>query len=102
MNYIDRIERYIINDKAVIIFWKDGEKTVSKVNGDDKFDKEIGFMISFYKYLNTSLSKNEVRKISECIKDDKLKDYLFIVFNRYTYKNTIKAKKYLASLKEGK
>lgn len=100
MNKISEVQRYIINEKAVIIFWKDGEKTIAKVDVNDKFDKELGFMLAFHKYLNRHNSKNEMKKLYDCMKDDKFKDYLFIIFNRFTFKDTVKARKYLANLKK--
>ena len=102
MNYIDKMERYIINNKAVIIFWKDGNKTIAKVDEKDKFDKEIGFTLAFNKYLNRYSSKTEMKKIYDCISNDKFKEYLFILFNRFTFKDTNKARKYLENLKEEK
>lgn len=105
-NLINRIDRYIINDKAVIIFWNTGEKTIAKIDKNDKFDKEIGFMIAFSKYLYQirnirPYSKTEYKKIMNSIKDDKLKEYLFVIFNKYTFEDTIKSRNYLEKLKEG-
>lgn len=105
-NLINKINRYIINDKAVIVFWDTGEKTIAKIDDNDIFDKETGFMIAFSKYLYLlanarPYSKTEYKKIMSTIKDDKLKDYLFVIFNKYTFEDTNKAKKYLENLKEG-
>ena len=36
-NFINLINRYIINDKAVIIFWDTGEKTIAKIDRNDKW-----------------------------------------------------------------
>lgn len=101
---IDKIDRYIINENATIIFWKDGRKTISKVDKEDIFNKEIGFMLAVYKYLGlyevkTKWSKTELKKQLECVKTDKLYDFLFIEFNKYTFKDTNKAKRYLNELK---
>lgn len=103
MNWINEIDRYIVNNKAVIIFWKDGNKTIAKVDEKDEFDKEIGFMIAFNKGLNfyhsnRKISKTELKKIYECISNDKFKQYLFLLFNRFTFQDTIKSKKYLEGL----
>ena len=103
MNLINKIDRYIVNNKAVIIFWKDGNKTIAKVDEKDEFDKEIGFMIAFNKGLNfyhsnRKISKTELKKIYECISNDKFKQYLFLLFNRFTFQDTIKSKKYLEGL----
>lgn len=103
MNFINKIERYIINNKAVIIFWKSGDKTIAKVDEKDEFDKQVGFMIAFHKYLCQIInvrpySKTEYKKIIDSVKNDKLKEYLFIFFNKYTFQDTIKSRKYLESL----
>lgn len=101
---IDIIDRYIINKHATIIFWKDGNKTISKVDSEDTFNKEIGFMLAVYKYLclyykNPVLSKTELKKQLECIKEDQLYNFLFIIFNKYTFEDTVKSKRYLNELK---
>lgn len=65
------IERVIIKDPAVIIFWKDGDKTVSVAGKGDEFDAEFGFLLAVAKkmfgtyenymfYLNKSLKKNNL------------------------------------------
>ena len=104
--YLEHMKRYIINDKAVIIFWKNGEKTIAKCDGEDKFDKELGFMIAFYRYMMTYVnrygySKTEIKKVFECINNEKLKDYLFIYFNKATFQNTEKTRRFLSELKVG-
>lgn len=104
--YLEHMKRYIINDKAVIIFWNNGEKTIAKCDGEDKFDKELGFMIAFYRYMMTYVnkykySKTEIKKLFECINNEKLKDYLFIWFNKITFQNTEKTRKFLSELKVG-
>lgn len=105
MNYISKIQRYIINNKAVIIFWKDGHKTIAKVDEKDKFDKEIGFMIAFQKYIcfyanRIPFSKSELKKVYESLND--LKTYLFVFFNKYTFGNTVQTRKYLEKLEVSK
>ena len=100
-NMLDRIKKYIINDKAVIIFWKDGNKTVAVCDEEDKYDKELGFLIAFFKYVNRHESKSELKRLFTYIKDENLKDYLLIIFNRFTFKNYEKSRKYLKNLKEG-
>lgn len=101
---LDKIDRYIINENATIIFWKDGNKTISRVDVEDVFNKEIGFMLAVYKYLalysiKTVWSKTELKKELECVKTDKLYDFLFITFNKFTFKDTNKTKRYLSELK---
>lgn len=105
MNYIDKIQRYIINNKAVILFWKDGHKTIAKVDEKDKFDKEIGFMIAFQKYIcfyasRIPFSKGELKKVYQSLND--LKTYLFVFFNKYTFENTVQTRKYLEKLEVSK
>lgn len=98
---IDKIDRYIINENATIIFWKSGDKTISRVDPEDKFDKEIGFMLAVYKYIRLyedKYSKNELKKDLQCIKDSKLYDYLFIMFNKHTFEDTLKSRRYLEEL----
>ena len=101
MNMLDRIKKYIINDKAVIIFWKDGNKTVAVCEKEDTYDKELGFLIAFFKYANRHESKSELKRLFTYIKDENLKDYLLIIFNRFTFKDYEKSRKYLKNLKEG-
>lgn len=101
---LDKIDRYIINENATIIFWKDGNKTISKVDTEDVFNKEIGFMLAVYKYLalfatDPIWSKTEIKKSLDCIKTDRLYDFLFITFNKFTFKDTNKSKRYLSELK---
>lgn len=43
------IDRVIFNNPATIVFWKDGTKTVVKVNGGDVFNPEVGLMACFTK-----------------------------------------------------
>ena len=101
---LEKMDRYIINENATIIFWKDGTKTISRVDAEDTFDKEIGFMIAVYKYLGANYttprwSKTELRKQLNCVKGSKLYDFLFINFNKYSFQDTNKAKKFLSELK---
>lgn len=54
-------KKYIINKNAVILFWKDGTKTIIKRNKKDKYNKKLGFLIAFFqKY--SGLSKNQANK----------------------------------------
>lgn len=45
------IEDVIINPPAVIVYWKDGTKTVVKCQKGDKFDAEKGLALAIIKYL---------------------------------------------------
>ena len=46
---IPEIEKVIFNKPATIIFWKDGTKTVVKVQGKEKFNKEKGLAMAVAK-----------------------------------------------------
>lgn len=50
-------ERYIINENACILFWKNGEKTVVKRCADDAFNPRLAFLTAFFQ-----LSKNKANK----------------------------------------
>lgn len=113
---IDEIQSYIINNKAVIIFWKDGKKTVATVDERDTFDKELGFAISVFKYANIN-SKASYKRMLECIKEGTfitskqigekkvteeksyLKMFMEDYFNNVTFKDMEKSRKFLKSLK---
>lgn len=98
---IEDIQSYIINNKAVIIFWKDGKKTVATVDERDAFDKEFGFCLAVFKYMiiRNNISRNSYKREIECIKEEKLKDYLLENFNRVTFKDMEKSRKFLKALK---
>lgn len=98
---INKIKQYIINKHATIIFWKDGTKTISKLNACDDFDKEIGFMLAWFKqYCKAKkMSNNDYKRLMRCLNETSMKDYLFIIFNNETFKNAEKSRKYLYSLK---
>lgn len=113
---LEEIKDYIINDKSVIIFWKNGNKTVATVDDDDTFDAELGFAIAVFKYENRH-SKASYKRIMSCIKEGhyvtkknvngkvvtETKSYLkmFMVdyFNNITFKDIEKTRKFLKSLK---
>ena len=62
-------ERYIINKKATILFWKDGTKTIVKKSKDDKYDKEKAFLIAyFHKHCGTS--RNQANKYLKELKEE--------------------------------
>ena len=46
---VPEIEKVIFNKPATIVFWKDGTKTVVKVQGKEKFNKEKGLAIAIAK-----------------------------------------------------
>lgn len=47
--YVDYIEKIIVNNKAVIVLWKDKSKTTAVVQGNDEFDLERGIEICIFK-----------------------------------------------------
>lgn len=101
---LNDMERYIINENATVIFWKNGKKTIAKLDAEDKFDKEIGFMLACYKYMalyknSRVYSKSEMKKELACIRNSKFYDFLFICFNKYTFNDVNKSKKFLEQLK---
>lgn len=54
-------KRYIINQNATILFWKDGTKTIVKRCKDDEFNPRLAFLTAFFqKYCG--MSKNKANK----------------------------------------
>lgn len=59
----DPIERVIFNNPAVIVFWKDGAKTIVKCGPDDVFDAEKGLAMAIAKkYLGNKGNYNNIFK----------------------------------------
>ena len=54
-------ERYIINENATILFWKNGEKTVVKRCTDDAFNPRLAFLTAFFQRY-ADMSKNKANK----------------------------------------
>ena len=99
---LDEIRNYYIAEPYVTIIWKNGKKTQAIVDCDDKFDKELGFMLAVYKYdclYIKGYSKTKYKKELSCIKGSKLYDYLFIRFKEFAKLDTTKAQNYLENLK---
>lgn len=98
---LEDIETYIINDKSVVLFFKDGSKTVATVDERDTFDIETGFCLAMFKYLVkiNNVSKASYKREIECIKEDKFKDYLVEIFNRFTFNDLEKTRRFLKTLK---
>lgn len=92
-----KIERYIINDGATIIFWYDGTKTISKRHKEDKFDKEIGFLFAYF-YKKWGDNKSAQKRVINSIDYKNIKTFLFEFYVRDSGKTTEQAKKYLANL----
>lgn len=42
------IDKYIINENATIIYWKDGDKTIVKRKADDSFNKQLAFLTAYF------------------------------------------------------
>ena len=45
-----KIKNVIYNPPAVIVYWEDGSKTVSKVDKNDKYNKLTGFLLCLAKH----------------------------------------------------
>lgn len=60
-NKIDLPERYIINENATILFWKNGEKTIVKRASDDEFNPRLAFLTAFFQRY-CGMSKNKANK----------------------------------------
>lgn len=64
-------EKYIINDGATILFWKNGEKTIIKRSKNDNFDKRLAFLTAYFQH-HCGLSKNKANKyIDDLIVEEK-------------------------------
>lgn len=91
-------DRYIINNRATILFWNDGTKTVSKRHKEDEFDKELGFLFAYY-YKKCGLSNGARKRVIESIDYSKIKTFLFEMFVKESGYTPEKARKYLKGLK---
>lgn len=93
-----KVEKYIINDRATILFWNDGNKTISKRHEGDKFDKEIGYLLAYF-YKKYAGSKSSKKRVIESIDYKKIKTFLLEFYVNDAYKgNYEKARKYLSNL----
>ena len=54
-------KEYIITEKATILIWEDGTKTVVKMCDGDTFNKRLGFLIAYFQY-HSGLSKHKANK----------------------------------------
>lgn len=68
-------KKYIINDKATILLWDDGTKTVIKRSEEDTYNKTLAFLWAYFQK-TSGLSKT---KANEYLKN--LKDYNDIALN---------------------
>ena len=48
------IQKVVYSDPAVIVFWNDGTKTVSKCSEGDTFNKEFGLLLAVMKKLRSN------------------------------------------------
>ena len=92
-----KLERYIINDKATILFWSDDTKTVSKRHKEDVFDKELGFLLAYY-YKKCGYTNNARKRIIDTINYDKIKTFLFEFYVKDSDKTYNEARVYLKNL----
>lgn len=96
---VDKLpERYIINSGAAVLFWNDGDKTISKRDAADKFDKRMGFLLAYY-YKKCGVSKAARKRVLDCVKEEKMFRFLLEFFVKETDMDYEKANKYLNNLK---
>lgn len=62
-------KKYIINKNAVILFWKDGTKTIIKRQSEDEYNKKLGFLIAYFQK-NSGLSRNQANKYLDSLIDE--------------------------------
>jgi hypothetical protein len=65
-----KLERYIINDNATILFWSDGDKTIVKKAKGDKFDKRLGFLYGYFQKMS-GMTRNKANKFIESLELEK-------------------------------
>lgn len=94
----EEIKKIIINYGATIIFWSDGDKTISRRHEEDKFDKELGFLFAYY-YKKCGFTKAGRKRVLDCINYDKIKTFLFEFYVKESKQTHEQARKYLANLK---
>lgn len=54
-------ERYIINENATVLFWKDGTKTVVKRMKGDKHNARLAFLTAYFQK-HSGMSKTKSNK----------------------------------------
>ncbi len=94
----EKVDRYIINEGATIIFWNDGSKTISKRDKKDKFDKELGFLFAYF-YGKYKGSKASMKRVLDTIDYKKIKTFLFEFYVNHSDKDYVQARNYLKNLK---
>ena len=63
-------ERYIINEGATILFWRDGTKTIVKRSKEDEYNKILGFLWAYFQK-TSGLSKSKANDYLKGIVDYK-------------------------------
>lgn len=96
-----KIEKYIINENATIIFWDDETKTISKRHEEDKFDKELGFLFAYF-YKKYDGSKASRKRVIDSVDYKKIKIFLFEFFVNHSEYDRKEAKIYLSNLQVSK
>ncbi len=66
-------ERYIINENATILFWKNGEKTIVKRCADDEFNPRLAFLTAFWQHY-CGMSKNKANKYLANLQVEEVKE----------------------------
>ena len=102
MKDVNDIEKYIINEGATIIFWKDKTKTISKRHEDDAFDKELGFLFAYFYKRWDDKNKSSRKRVLNSVKEEYIKTFLLEFFARDNEMSLEKAKNYLKNLKVSK
>jgi len=74
------IKRVIVQNKAVIVILRNGDKGISTCSQDDTFDPYVGFTIAYYK---AKQSKNYKLKqaLNRCVENAKKKGYKQAILN---------------------
>jgi len=67
---VREVDHVIFNGKATIVFWSNGDKTVTKCSSDDTFDKKMGFLMAYFRY-HTGLTKTQTAKTLKRICKDR-------------------------------
>ena len=93
-----KVDRYIINENATILFWDDDTKTISKKHKEDKFDKELGFLFAYF-YKKYKGSKASRKRVIDAINYKNIKTFLFEFYVNDSEKTYDEARKYLSNLK---
>lgn len=69
---IDMPEKYIINENATILFWKNGDKTVVRRCEDDEFNPRLAFLTALFQHYS-GMSKNKANKYLASLEVEKNK-----------------------------